>query len=144
MAVEIHEDQLLVPLSPIPIVYTVVGTSGAQNFAAGDTVINEMTLTLAGNPGDVLLVSFDGTIRLQPNQSPYFTLRINGAQIGERVQHISQDAPNLDRRSVSLTRAYQVTVTGAYLIEAILTLGGAATARMPANDRTLTVLHYRG
>jgi len=139
----IIEDQPLVESGLAPAVYTMIGTSGAQVFAAGDTVINEMTLTLTCAPGDVILAMFDGTIRLQPLQGPRFSIRINGVQIGERTLHYTQDAPQLDRRAAPCSRAFQVTVAGPHLIEVILNLGGGDTAMMPGNERTLTVLHFR-
>lgn len=143
MSKEIHEDQPLVEPSGgmSTALQEAVGTTGTVSAGVAWALIPEMTMTLALNAGDLILMML--TINLYVVALNYGEVRftVNGIQQGFNYRMGNQSAAsNQNYRSVySMMQMYTAPAAGNYTIQAEWMRPAGATLRCVGNERTITV-----
>ena len=145
MAVEIHEDQPLPsPAGMNTALVEAVATTGNQLAAAAWALLPEMTLTIACNAGDLLLLMFTGNLYINNQGLGEIRFEVNGVQQGFDYRIAQGDNPSVTaQRSVwSAMQMYTVPAAGNYIVEVWWHENAGDDLRRIGNETTLTVARY--
>jgi len=145
MVMEIHEDQPLVePSGRNVVISEAVGTTGTVNGPVAWAVMPEMTLTLALNAGDLILIMWTGNLYVLPLTFGRMRFTVNGASISMEYRAGNQvNVANSARRSVySMIKSYTVPAAANYTIELEWQTPFVGDVQSMLNERCLTVVRY--